>query len=236
MRYKELIESKKWGDCFQVAGRNMLDSNIPELTLVHALVYGEGQLEGRRFPHAWNEVGDVVIDNSNGKNIVVRKELYYDRGKVKPNEPGAYVKFDKEQALINMVKYKHWGPWGLDESLEEAKGVNEMIDIPIGRKVRPGGPTAKIPSILYHSLRGRELGKGGEILGYPLSPKEKELEDLWVQPSHNGYVWLSLSPLDNTSVQIDARKLNPYDIRYTGQSEGYLLHKGPIPHSAIIRA
>lgn len=75
----------------------------------------------------------------------------------------------------------------------------------------------------------------GNILGYPLSDKEKELADMWVEPSRNGYVWLSPSPLSADAVVIDAHKLNPQNLRYTGQSEGYVLHKGPIPQSAIIR-
>jgi len=119
MRYKELIESTGCGDCFVVAGRNMIDEMIPGITLVHALVYGQGALKGRRFPHAWNEIGDIVLDYSNGKKIVMRKEAYYKSGKINPNETGSYSVFNKTAALKKMVVEKHWGPWDLDPSLEK---------------------------------------------------------------------------------------------------------------------
>ena len=69
-----IAEADDLGDCFVVAGKAMLDNKIPELKLVHAYVTGQGLLKGRRFEHAWNEIGDVVFDNSNGRKIIMRKE------------------------------------------------------------------------------------------------------------------------------------------------------------------
>jgi len=62
---------------------------------------------------------DVIIDNSNGKNHVGRKEGYYKAGQINPKERGAYVEYDKEETLIKMARNKHWGPWDLNEKLEE---------------------------------------------------------------------------------------------------------------------
>lgn len=113
--------------------------------------------------------------------------------------------------------------------------ILEMVDIPIGRG--RGRATAKVLSVLYHSMRGRQRGTDGSIPGNPLSPKEKELEELWLDPSPTGYVWLSSHPLDpGSSLAIDVHALDPNNLRYTGQSEGYILHKGPIPAEAIIRS
>ena len=237
MKITEIVKQSKKkltknGDCFVIAGRNIIDAKIPNLFLVHALVYGQGPLKGRRFPHAWNEIDEaVVIDQSNNNNAVLRRDAYYSIGKINPNEKGAYVRYTSEQALIKFVQTKHWGPWDLNSALEEDQ-VNEMLEIPIGRK---GKATTKVPSVLYHSLRGRKLGPSGEIQGYPINFKEKELEQMWTEPGLNGYVWLSMHPLDPTSLAIDIYKLNPNNLRFTGQSEGYLLHKGPIPHDAILR-
>ena len=100
------------GDCFEVAGRAMIHPKIPGLKLVHAYVSGQGKLEGQRFPHAWNEVGDVVLDNSNGRNIVLRKEQYYDIGKV-VEKPGEYAVYNDIDAKKKMVRNKHYGPWDL---------------------------------------------------------------------------------------------------------------------------
>lgn len=107
--------------------------------------------------------------------------------------------------------------------------LTEMIDIPIGK----GRATTKCMPTLYHSLRGRSLGPDGQIQGYQLSPKEIELQDMWREPSTDGYVWLSSQAFGPGSLQIDARKLNPQNLRFTGQSEGYMLHKGSIPAEAI---
>lgn len=108
----------------------------------------------------------------------------------------------------------------------------EWISIPMGRR---GRATVSVPDILYHSLRKRKLGPNGNIQGYNLSPKEDELKSLWVEPSDDGYVWLSQHPLDSSALKIDVRKLNTNNLRYTGQSEGYILHKGSIPKEAIIQ-
>jgi hypothetical protein len=110
------------GDCFLVAGRAMVDlteeQEIHGMKMVHAYVYGQGKLKGRRFPHAWNEQGDVVLDNSNGNNIVMRKEQYYPLGGV-VEEAGAYATYEKEKTMINMLKHSNWGPWDLNDSLDE---------------------------------------------------------------------------------------------------------------------
>lgn len=117
MRKKSVKENKEpAGDCFKAAGKNILHGEIPGLVLVHAMVTGQGPIEGKRHAHAWNEVGDVVLDNSNGRNIVMRKEQYYEIGKVNADDPKQYRKYDRTAALKWMVKTKNYGPWELDES------------------------------------------------------------------------------------------------------------------------
>ena len=109
------------GDCFSKAGRALIDTEEKlqdNTTLVHALVRGQGKLEGRRFPHAWTEMGDVVFDNANGNNIVMRKEQYYALGGVEETK-GAFARYEHYKGLSNMLKHGHWGPWDLDESLNE---------------------------------------------------------------------------------------------------------------------
>ena len=109
------------GDCFSKAGRALIDTEEKlqdNTTLVHALVRGQGKLEGRRFPHAWIEMGDVVFDNANGNNIVMRKEQYYKLGGVEEAK-GAFARYEHYKGLSNMLKHGHWGPWDLDDSLNE---------------------------------------------------------------------------------------------------------------------
>ena len=119
-----LFEEDGKGDCFEVAGRTMIDlteeQELSGMKLVHAYVYGQGNLTGRRFEHAWNEQGDVVLDNSNGGSVVLRKEQYYEAGGV-VGEAGAYASYDKEKSMINLLKHGHWGPWDLNDDLREGK-------------------------------------------------------------------------------------------------------------------
>jgi hypothetical protein len=117
------VLEKANGDCFPVAGRAMLDAGDEMekngFKLVHALVSGEGDLKGRKFFHAFNMLGDIIFDNSNGKNIMTRKEIYFEQGGIDPNLKGGFVTYNVEEALLNMAREMHWGPWDLDYSLEE---------------------------------------------------------------------------------------------------------------------
>ena len=101
------------GDCFVVSARAMLNNDLPGLKLVHAYVLGQKHLKGKRFPHAWNEIGDVVFDNSNGRKIIMRKEQYYDLGKV-VQKPKQYAIYDRHEAIKKMAQTKHYGPWDLE--------------------------------------------------------------------------------------------------------------------------
>jgi len=113
----------KLGDCFPVAGRAMLhlqdEMETAGYKMVHALVRGEGKLTGRRFAHAFNRLGNVIFDNSNGNKIMMREENYFKQGGIDPNEKGAYVEYDREQSLLKLAKHHHWGPWDLNATLEE---------------------------------------------------------------------------------------------------------------------
>jgi len=113
MRLHEIVTENK-GDCYEVSGNAMIDSNLPGLKLVHAHVTGQGSLEGKRYAHAWNEIGDVVLDTSNGRQIVMPKEQYYSLGNVRI-VPGDYAIYDAEEARKKLVKHEHYGPWDLDD-------------------------------------------------------------------------------------------------------------------------
>ena len=114
--FKQYLNEAADGDCFKVAGRAVVDDE--SLTLVHAFVYGQGPMEGRRFEHAWNEKGSTCIDNSNGQKTKLPKKLYYKlAGVVKT--AGAYASYDSTEGLVNMLKHHHWGPWDLSTMLGE---------------------------------------------------------------------------------------------------------------------
>jgi len=91
--------------------------------LVHALVYGQGEAKGLRFPHAWVEDGEEVIDQSNGRDIRMSKRFYYAIGRINPKEKGAYVKYSYSDMKKKLLSTGHYGPWDLDENLEESKDI-----------------------------------------------------------------------------------------------------------------
>lgn len=109
-------EPEATGDCYTAAGRFVTDAafagQADGYTLVHGVVGGQGPLEGRRIDHAWVEVDDgpvvMVVDVSNGGSLVLPRDLYYRLGRVIPEECRRYT---PEEATIEMVRSKHWGPW-----------------------------------------------------------------------------------------------------------------------------
>ena len=90
-----------------------------EPTLVHALVYGRGSASGHRFPHAWVEVGSMVYDHSNGVERALPRELYYAIGGVDHENSGAYRRYSFEEMRKKLLSEGNYGPWDLDEGLEE---------------------------------------------------------------------------------------------------------------------
>jgi hypothetical protein len=87
--------------------------------LVHALVHGRGQASGHRFPHAWVEVGEIVHDYSNGVERKLPKEIYYIIGGIDQSDPRSYRKYSFEEMRKKLLSESNYGPWDLDESLEE---------------------------------------------------------------------------------------------------------------------
>jgi len=97
--------------------------------LVHALVYGQGSVKGLRFPHAWVEDANMVIDQSNGGDIRMDKRVYYAMGRIDPKQKGAYAKYSYSDMKKKLISTGHYGPWDLDESLEETVGIDSKRKI-----------------------------------------------------------------------------------------------------------
>lgn len=115
------------GDCFPTANQLVLADKVPiegtqldDYKIVHALVYGQGVLKGRRFAHAFLLFDNkLVVDNSNGNNIVMMKKQYYKMGKINEKERGAYYEYTPKQAQSAMVRVGTHGPWDIDMALAE---------------------------------------------------------------------------------------------------------------------
>lgn len=107
------------GDCYEAALHYIMDHCLGmgvkepnhNLRLVHGEVAGQGPMAGTTFGHAWIEDGDTVIDQSNGRDIVMPKELYYALGKI--GELGNTHVYTPEEARDKCLKHEVYGPWDL---------------------------------------------------------------------------------------------------------------------------
>jgi hypothetical protein len=103
------------GDCYEAAGNYMTEKCMfsrgdCHLILVHAEVIGQGPIDGLKYGHAFVLDGDTVIDNSNGRNLKMPKQVYYNVGGI-----GANVhEYSFEDFRQKIMEYKHWGPWDLE--------------------------------------------------------------------------------------------------------------------------
>jgi predicted Zn-dependent protease len=96
------------GNCYEAAAKLLTaHCGCPGVELVHGTVTGQGPIAGVRYGHAWVEVGDVVLDASNGRFVVACRSAYYAVGEV--TEPVSRYGF--EAAVRQMLETSHYGPW-----------------------------------------------------------------------------------------------------------------------------
>jgi transposase len=103
------------GDCFEAAYKKLYEvfREHPEAKLVHAIVTGQGPIKGVQHGHAWVEIGDTVLDYSNGRTIEMPKQIYYAVGNIDPSNSDEYKTYSyKEMADISMDQGTY-GPWEL---------------------------------------------------------------------------------------------------------------------------
>jgi hypothetical protein len=110
------------GDCFVISA-NLLTcrdfepkaamlEGFEALVLAHGVVTGQGPVAGIRYSHAWLE-GEVngltmAIDFSNGRQVVIPREIYYQAGNIEPRE---ICRYTEPQARRMLVEHLHYGPW-----------------------------------------------------------------------------------------------------------------------------
>jgi len=94
------------GDCLEVACKNVLKND--GLLFCYAYVMGQGNLKGQRILHAWNERGEIILDNSNQRNIIMRKELYYKIAQIKEED---VTKQTIEEVRNLLLETKIYGGW-----------------------------------------------------------------------------------------------------------------------------
>jgi len=127
------VNAPKTGDCYEAAldtARDLLTDNAADTVFIcHGRPTGQGPIEGVVHGHAWVEVeqrveipddapdefktlaGHVVVwvhDRSNGKDLVYPAALYYNVGRIDPDQVRRYT---AAEAFKLMLRHEHWGPW-----------------------------------------------------------------------------------------------------------------------------
>ena len=121
-----LKKASRLGDCYEAAGRYMLDNcHKKNLLLVHAEVTGQGRIDGVQYGHAFVLDGDTVIDVSNGRNVRMPKKVYFLLGKIGEfdlktedidTSRANMHTYTCDQFREKISKHEHWGPWDLKTS------------------------------------------------------------------------------------------------------------------------
>jgi len=81
------------------------------------LVHGRPRLTRApfsRYGHAWLEIGDVVVDVSQDKRLVVRRGVYYGVGDIRAADNLVY---SQQQAYELAAMSGHSGPWDGPEGI-----------------------------------------------------------------------------------------------------------------------
>lgn len=113
--YINEVSSNAGGDCYEAAGKYMMDRCMFDascgIKLVHGEVSGQGPLEGVTYGHAWIVDGETVIDRSNGRNLQMPKSVYYALGQI--DNISNLHEYTWEEARKHIMVLEHWGPWEL---------------------------------------------------------------------------------------------------------------------------
>jgi hypothetical protein len=111
----EAQQSNDGGDCYEAAGKYMMDrcmfDNGCNLILVHGEVAGQGPLDGTTFGHAWILEGGMVVDRSNGRNVQMPQPVYYAVGQI--DNIGNTHEYTWDEMRKHITTLEHWGPWEL---------------------------------------------------------------------------------------------------------------------------
>jgi len=128
------VDAEKKGDCYDAAvttAEDLIGENDADTVFVcHGRPTGQGPIEGVIHGHAWVEVeqrveipddapedlkrafaGHSIVwvhDRSNGKDLVYPAALYYNAGRIDPDEVARY---SLDDAYLNMEEFGHYGPW-----------------------------------------------------------------------------------------------------------------------------
>jgi len=228
------------GRCYELAFQFI--KREEEGLLVHGRVFAGPT--PRWVNHAWVETETGFVYEPVYQRFYRKEEFF------KAFYAEADARYTWAEAAALALRHKHFGPWGeKQQRVPMAIGLDLTETLPpltkeeFLRQYRMGThyytPEAArrhgaVPRYWYHVPRGKaDFGK--TVKAYPI--REIEAADTFGKGYRDAhYLWLSHQPIygrDNAYI-IDLTKLNNDDLRFTGQVEGNLLHRGDIPADAVV--
>lgn len=104
-----MVKNKKLGDCYEVHAKQLLAGLANTFGASSVLCHGTvWHPKTKWHGHCWIELNeDVVMDISNGCQVVTRREAYYRAGKVKDVK-----KYNVKQVNAMILVHGTYGPWG----------------------------------------------------------------------------------------------------------------------------
>ena len=141
------------GDCYEAAFHWLLE--LPtEVTdkakLCHGMVHGAGPLEGKKFGHAWGELGGVIFDYSNGRKGEYIKALYYSAGRIDESEVFCYPGL---KGLGKAARAKHYGPWDMTGATVDVPVSGAMAEEIPNKISKIGKRKDRIPRNIYSRFK-----------------------------------------------------------------------------------
>lgn len=124
-------------ECFRNASKWASDNDGPDVRVIHGTVIS--LKEGRRIDHAWVEVGNDVVDPTQG--VRLPKERWY-----RITEAKVDADYSSVEALVYMARSGHQGPWTASETSHVVKPVPGEAPGPAAKRAakKPAAkPTAK---------------------------------------------------------------------------------------------
>jgi hypothetical protein len=99
----------KYGDCYEANGKFLLEldrlQKADSWRISHGTATGRGRIKGLEHGHCWLELdGKIVIDLSNGRQVVMEKEHYYALGKIKDVKT-----YTADEFREKILAAGHWG-------------------------------------------------------------------------------------------------------------------------------
>jgi len=215
----------KKGTCYHDVYKFIMDQS--DSIAVHGSVYSP--TFDRHIDHAW-------IETDTGYIWEPQTNKFYTKEEISLYQPIEHHRYTFDQVLAECVRTEHSGPWKPEQIDLNATIPNAPFTKPFPPFMSPRYFSMRedVPRYAYHVPDGK-VAFGKKIKAYKI--RETEAADQFRKGYKDfKYVWLSLAPVykHTDAYIIDLTRLENNRMRFTGQVEGHLLHRGDISPDAVI--